>query len=599
MMKKFLTYFVWVLFTLVCTLSLENLSAQELKVVSFEPLPADVVARSQVKYDNNQEPCALLRVVLPAEGVEIRGNMSRVGDVMNPRPSEYAVYLPAGTKIIFVNCPGYMPLTYDIGYKLEGKKTYRLTLERPQLPAGPVKPQIRTQWVKFEISTPGATVLIDGMPQSVANGLCEAKFELGTHTYYVSAPQHYPEEGQFTLAASARTDLKVALKPNYGYLDVKSTPSGARVLINGEERGTTPSKIKLGSGTYAVQLIHSGYFVFDRNITITAGGTLPLNAVLKANFAQITLKAPHAHSEIWVNDQFKAKGEWSGRLDANTYLVETRTEGYETVSENVEVVAGVPRTVTLQKPNPIYGLVEITSNPTNASIKLDGQVVGTTPWQSNEVLVGKHTLEISKEEYNLYTQTFTLTQEDPATIEAVLDNRPTYQVGDYYNENGKEGVVFWVDATGKHGKIVSMKESRDALQWASDDAEQRRLIGANSETDGAKNMAVVKRIPNWQSKYPAFKWCTALGEGWYLPAIEELKIFTLDKKVYNAVNRALAQHGGKQLAKKGDSHWYWSSTECNKKFENEFCAWGVLMRRGVTYNYNKYSYDSVRAVSAF
>lgn len=590
-MKKLFTLFL-ILFS---TLFGGTLAAQELKVASFEPLPQDVAARSNAVLDNNDNPCALLRVVVAVEGIEIRGNYGRVGDVINPRASEYAVYLPAGTRTIYINSPGFMPLTYDIGYKLEGKMAYRLTLERPQLPVGPTKPEIKTQYVKILLPTAGSTVLIDGMPQPTSNGVFYGKFALGTHSYYISAPQHYPEEGEFTLAASGRTDLNVALKPNFGYLEVESSPSGARVLVDGDEQGSTPCKLKLKSGSHALQLISSGYFVFDLQITIKDGVTLPLSATLKANFAQITLKAPHPHSEIWVNDQFKAKGEWSGRLDANTYLVETRTEGYETVSENVEVEAGVLRTVTLQKPNPIYGLLEITSEPFDATITLDGKVVGTTPWQSNEVLTGKHTLEIAKEDYNLYSQEFTLTKESPVTIEAVLDNTPTtYQVGDYYKNDGKEGVVFWVDASGRHGKIVSMTESGSELEWSSDENEQTRLIWAYNGTDGAENMEAVKRIPDWQSKYPAFKWCANLGEGWYLPAIKELKLFTLNDAVRDKVNRTLSLHGGKPL----DADWYWSSTEYSKNYSKFRRAWYVGMG-GVTSDNFKYNGNYVRAVSAF
>lgn len=671
-MKKLFTLFL-ILFS---TLFGGTLAAQELKVASFEPLPQDVAARSNAVLDNNDNPCALLRVVVAVEGIEIRGNYGRVGDVINPRASEYAVYLPAGTKTLYVNCPGFMPLTYDIGYKLEGKMAYRLTLERPQLPVGPTKPEIKTQYVKILLPTAGSTVLIDGMPQPTSNGVFYGKFALGTHSYYISAPQHYPEEGEFTLTTSGRTDLTVALKPSYmplnlrvspanatvlidgqmitltggqltqkfeigkhsyqimasqyhsvsgefeitalggtdldvtlkpafGFLQATSIPVGAEVRINGEKRGVTPCKLQLPSGQYSVQLVSDGYISHAQQVTITDGVTLPFSNTLTANFAQITLKAPHPHSEIWVNDQFKAKGEWSGRLDANTYLVETRTEGYETVSENVEVVAGVPRTVTLQKPNPIYGLLEILSDPFDATIKLDGKVVGTTPWQSNEVLIGKHTLEIAKEGYNLYSQEFTLTKESPVTIEAVLDNRPTYEVGDYYNENGKEGVVFWVDETGKHGKIVSMKESSYSMRWSSDGQEQKRFIGADSETDGAKNMAVVKQIPDWESKYPAFKWCADLGVGWYLPAIEELKIFTLNDAVYDAVNRTLEKIGGEKLANKGYEYCYWtsdkycSSTENGYKEEGYFCVWDVNMSDGSTVNYDKTNNGYVRAVAAF
>ena len=174
--------------------------------------------------------------------------------------------------------------------------------------------------------------------------------------------------------------------------------------------------------------------------------------------------------------------------------------------------------------------------------------------------------------------------------------RKTYQVGDYYNENGKQGVVFEVSADGKHGKIVSMTQSTDLLLWSSDKMELKRLIGADSKSDGAYNMAKVKAVANWQEKYPAFKWCANLGEGWYLPSIDELKKFTLDDVVHNAVNRTLTSKGGEKLFSR---QLYWSSTESNKQYDGMFCAWGVRVDDGGAgsgrKNYNFY----VRAVSAF
>ena len=75
----------------------------------------------------------------------------------------------------------------------------------------------------------------------------------------------------------------------------------------------------------------------------------------------------------------------------------------------------------------------------------------------------------------------------------------TYKVGDLYDENGKRGVVFEVSADGKHGKIVSLAEKR--LEWANKEFNGwNEHIGAYSKTDGAVNMAVVQRIPNWREK---------------------------------------------------------------------------------------------------
>ena len=167
----------------------------------------------------------------------------------------------------------------------------------------------------------------------------------------------------------------------------------------------------------------------------------------------------------------------------------------------------------------------------------------------------------------------------------------TYKVGDYYNENGKEGVVFEVTADGRHGKIVSMKRSAERLQWSSDFYEQRRLIGADREIDGADNMSKVKVISGWRWKYPAFAWCSDLGEGWYLPAKEEL--FTIYKnKDKDKVNP--------RLKDKLETLLDWSSTESkNQHSSGEFCAWYVGMGSGNTYNYRKRRLNYVRAVSAF
>ena len=173
-----------------------------------------------------------------------------------------------------------------------------------------------------------------------------------------------------------------------------------------------------------------------------------------------------------------------------------------------------------------------------------------------------------------------------------------YNIGDYYNDGVREGVVFEVSADGRHGRIVSMKQSAERLKWSSDSAEAKRLIGADSKKDGATNMAKVKAITGWRDKYPAFKWCADLGDGWYLPSIEELKVFTLNTAVHDAVNRTLIARGGTKLYDKGKSCWYWSSTEKNEQLFGDFCAWNVCMGDGDTYYYKSCDIY-VRAVATF
>ena len=179
----------------------------------------------------------------------------------------------------------------------------------------------------------------------------------------------------------------------------------------------------------------------------------------------------------------------------------------------------------------------------------------------------------------------------------VSQRNRVYKIGDYYDDGKKQGVVFEVTADGQHGKIVSPTESSKEIQWSSDKKEQKRLIGADDKYNGASNMAKVQQIEGWREKYPAFAWCADLGEGWYLPAIEELREIALNGAIHAAVNRTLATKGTKLT-----SEWdlYWSSTEDSYQLSSgEFCAWFVDMYDGIAYDGSKDNDYYVRAVSAF
>jgi len=169
----------------------------------------------------------------------------------------------------------------------------------------------------------------------------------------------------------------------------------------------------------------------------------------------------------------------------------------------------------------------------------------------------------------------------------------TWKVGDYYNVDGKEGVVFWVDATGGHGKIVSIDQTRSP--WCTEEEYSRYLTGiATDSTNGMNNLQSIMKVEDWRNKYPAFVWCADHGAGWYLPAIEELKELLLNDEVHSAVTGTLIQKKGTVMHSKGDGVFYWSSTE-----DYQCSAKNVRMDYGSTRYGFRSSYHYVRAVSAF
>lgn len=134
-----------------------------------------------------------------------------------------------------------------------------------------------------------------------------------------------------------------------------------------------------------------------------------------------------------------------------------------------------------------------------------------------------------------------------------------WAVGDYYEVGSVKGVVVWVDESKTHGKIISLDET--VSLWSTNDG----IAGAQSETDGKANTDKVKDLNAGFTAFPSFKWCVEHGEGWYFPAISEVKCFLSAEPL---VKQTLAENGGTAIGS-----YYWSSTESENEPETS-ALWG-------------------------
>ena len=105
------------------------------------------------------------------------------------------------------------------------------------------------------------------------------------------------------------------------------------------------------------------------------------------------------------------------------------------------------------------------------------------------------------------------------------EDETIYGIGDIYNKNGIKGVVVMLTDGGRHGLIMSLDEA--CLPWCNlHRKQQKKAMGASDRHDGMKNMLAIEKYIaennlSW-SNFPAFEWCRAKGEGWYLPSINEI-----------------------------------------------------------------------------
>ena len=344
-------------------------------------------------------------------------------------------------------------------------------------------------------------------------------------------------------------------RPQFVVIEVE--PKYAMVFIDNEPQATQDGYVQalLHNGTYNYRVIAKGYLEKKGTFTV-AGSKVQFPVRLTADAAQVTITAGDG-VEIWVNNELKGPSPWKGVLLSGSYIFEARKAGHRTtVLPQVITSNPAEQSYTLDAPTPIKGSVMITSVPAMADIYLDSKKIGQTPLMT-ELLVGNYTLELRRQGYEPKTQMLTIAEGKTSTVDVPLTKVTQqssgsarsvpmdamdqtcgpYTVGDLFYENGKKGVVIEVAADGMSGKIVSIN-SASGLEYAMDANEYKRVLGAVDTNNGANNLAKVKKRPNWHKNYPAFAWCEQLGEGWYLPAIEELKLC-----ITNAVIKTLTENG--------------------------------------------------------
>lgn len=173
-----------------------------------------------------------------------------------------------------------------------------------------------------------------------------------------------------------------------------------------------------------------------------------------------------------------------------------------------------------------------------------------------------------------------------------------YAVGDYYCENGKQGVVFEVSADGMHGKIVYLKRILDNDYWLRPKSKMK-FVGATNEDDGEMNMQIIQGVEGWRTSYPLFAACGALGSGWYLPAINELKRIWMHRDKINAAieSRNILDNREYKYQTVKAEEFYGSSTEVDKK---SFKYWATYREGWVgSGKKNKYSFYEILPVAKF
>jgi len=329
--------------TLTLLAALPALSQQQVfRISGFELDQFDLSASSQSKHkktDGNGDLYAIVKVKSNNPEDNLSAYQFDFG-LMNHEPTihngELWLYVQKNAQYVTVSRQGFNTVSkYDLQTSLEPGKTYVLHIST----TGPV---ILTQMVQFAVKPVGVNAFV-----TIKN------------------------------ASQGGTD----------------EPFGAV-----DENGDVAKALQYGTYTYRVMA--DGFNTVQGQITLNdRNKTLIENVVLQSNLNQVTLRV-NADAEIYVNGQLKGNREWVGSLKAGTYQVECKSSNHKSSSQYITVKdGGQPQTFEITPPTPITGTLAITSQPVGATIYVNDTPYGTSPRNINDLIIGKHTIRLSREGY--------------------------------------------------------------------------------------------------------------------------------------------------------------------------------------------------------
>ena len=196
-----------ILLSLLLLAAAVSATAQRLKVESFKIMESDLTAMTQPRKDLNDRNCAVVKVQLVGDILNVEGNVIMP---LVKRNNETWVYMPQNTRQMKVITKNFLPLMvtfadYDIE-RLESNRTYVLTLLGNNL-----QQTQQSQTLTIRYTPTNATVLVDNKMVKGANGVAQTPLPVGQHSYIVTCDGYESEEGTVKLKASAPSNLQITL----------------------------------------------------------------------------------------------------------------------------------------------------------------------------------------------------------------------------------------------------------------------------------------------------------------------------------------------------------------------------------------------------
>lgn len=468
--------FVFLLFAVF--LSLMAFAQLEVKNGSFKEVPGFVNINTDKMDDDNNVPYAVVKVNTVNINDKQRHHLLFQGNAATFIELEYHVgevwvYLSSTpATYLKISHPDFGSTEFWFPFDLKPKKGYEMVLVNK---TGMIPESDVYNYLVVTTDQPNAAVYIDDVFEG--EQYAQKSFMAGEkHRWRIECELYHSESGEAVIPEKEGENVTVEkkLRPAFGYLNVTSSPeSGAIVYIDGKKVGMTPfTTDKLASGEHKVRVMKEMYSAIEKTFTVTDGNTTQASMTMSANFVNVTVTTD-SESDIYVDNELKGKGSWSGRLSDGNHAFEARKASHRNSVENLKLTLGKNESIVIPNPTPIYGTIDISTNPIGANIIIDGKNYGTTPRVLTNVLIGTHELRLEKSGCASMAKNITLAEKNKLTISEKLQTGREIAIS-----TDKSGDMIYVDGNyvGTSPLNATLSFGEHNVKAVRDDKESKKTV---------------------------------------------------------------------------------------------------------------------------
>ena len=384
-------------------------AAQKISIGQFKRVKFDLATQKLLPVDKKM---ATLDLKTDEKGFTFKAD-GKTEIAAQEGDGQITLLAPHKTAFILVKHPEYGQLIWKVpGKGLRKKKHYQAIMQTDK-PGKEYK--LSKQWVVFQVIPENAILQVDSTVALVRDGTAQFELPLGKHGYHAEAPFYEELSDSVEVVDSAKLVVPVVLQSVYSYLTVKlpiaeglifidSEPIGKgeatsghlqpgdhHLIVMQEETCFADTVINMGVGEKKVLALKTSD-LRARPLMARAINPQPIEEVKDSTVtdslaavpqdslkAPVTITAPDAETQIWLNREPLAYGKWEGQLGIGFYSVSTLKEGLESKPIFLWVDDTLPKVVDLSLPKASYGVLNIHSNVVGATILINRVEVGVTP----------------------------------------------------------------------------------------------------------------------------------------------------------------------------------------------------------------------------